>query len=331
MSIVYAWALIRRRLMWIILVAVLCASGAYGIASVRSTYAVTAHVVLEPTEGSLAVRAVDPERFLSTQGQRLLSDTVLDAAAESLRDGTAVDDLRKAVSLRNAPGSDVLEVSVSGTEPETAEQRGAAVVAAFREQSSAQVAARALWVDGPSVLFSPLRAAVIGAGAGAALMTLLTLVVGLVRRPVLSPTDVELDAGLATVYPGVMTPRWAEKAPVRDSYVRLLVWLRAFAGERRAEIVLVPVGGTGEQGFAHAMQRALDGAEALAEHSAGPEVTVSDAASMLRVRRDPGSRRVVVFLAQQGVTTERQIETTVNGLVTPDEACAVVILGRRPL
>lgn len=333
MSIAYAWGLLRRRLGMLVVIGVLCSAGAYGVVSSAATYRVTAHVVLEPTPRTTAMRAVDPERFLSTQGQRMLSGEVLEMAVDSLARGTTVAQLRESISLRNAPGSDVLEVSVVGGDAKTAERRGIAVVESFGKQSTAQVTARVLWVDGPSVNFSPLRAAVLGGSAGTALAALLTLIVGLVRRPVLSPADVELSSEAAAVYPSVLPPRWAEQPHVRASYVRLLAWLSAFAGQHNAEIVVVPVGESPPQGFAHALDSILDGRGAPTTDegvATGGDVVVADASSMLRPSRGGGFRRVVVFVAQQETTTERQIDTTINGLVPPDEACAVVVLGRRP-
>lgn len=130
---------------WIIVAAVVVGAAVLAVIAYLQPLAWTAAATVQyrpgdPTAsltgGASGLSGTDADRLLNSQQDILLSDAVIDPAAQAL--GLEPADLRRTVALRRSEGSDVLTVSATADTPDTAAQRALTVTNAYVDASRSE-------------------------------------------------------------------------------------------------------------------------------------------------------------------------------------------------
>ncbi len=198
----YAWAVVKRSIIGLIVVSLVGAVSGMGWYLLTHKYTVSAYLMLLPAEKQLATRAANPERFLQTTIQTMLADEVLNRAVEALHEpGLTTGKLRQSIAVTGGTQSDIVEVTAKSDTPERSHDRAAAVVAAISTVSADEFTTRLLWVGAPTATLSGL-VAVAGGAAGFGLLGLVILLIWASnRRPLLDPSYLELTSPRTDIYP----------------------------------------------------------------------------------------------------------------------------------
>lgn len=313
MTISFAARLIRRFLIWIVVMTLFAVTASIAYYNSHSPYEASADILLKPSPASFQTGyAPSPERFVQTQAERAMSDAVLDGAVRRLGGGVTGDDLRQTVSVGGGGTSDIVRFTVSTMSAEASAQRLTAWAESYIEIVEPDLDASVLRFIPASRVTSAGRAGLLGMVGGLVGATLLILVWGALRRPVLSPSDTVLSHAGLRVYP-VEVPR-LDGTVVMDQFItRLHDWLAEATGSPESQLVIrgYDVGrGTSAARLVDALNRA------------GGDVAVADGGA---VRSGARGEAVALVVAERGRTNEQQIQETAFS-VSPNLARTVVVV-----
>lgn len=307
----YAVAALVRRWVVIALASVLGVTVGFAWYEARQAYTTSTHLLYQVSASLTPERAPAPERFVKTTSQLLLSDDVMAAVGAAQGDGSTAEDIRRATTLSGGTDADVIQVAVSGQRPEQSQRRISALVREAVAAAPNGVAVTKLWTGATMPIIS---AAVLplGGAAGALGASLLVLVWAAIRRPVLTPSAVDVP-GLET-YPTVVDAHIV-LAEVR----KVLAWVDLRARGEGHEVLLIDLLGRQESGdLAHALH---------SFERPGLRITLPDA--LFEAQHRPNGARTALLIAGQGVSNEHEIQSSARAVEGAVDATALVVVGRR--
>lgn len=307
----YAIAVLARRWLLIVLVAALGLAAGFGWYRSRQIYTTSTHLLYEVSATLAPLRAPAPERFVKTTSQQLLGDQVMEAVAAAQKDGSSADDIRRAMTVSGGTDEDVIEVAISGKLPEQSRNRVEALVHEATSRPPEGVQIIRLWTGPTTGMLSPNLVALGGVG-GAVASALLVLLWAAVRRPLLTPSTVDVPE--VEAYPDILRGGRAAAAHAPD----VLAWIDLRGRGQDQQVIVVKLDDSSD---------AEEFVRALRSVSAG--MTVTEFHELRDALDAIPHLRSVLYVARSGVSTEHEIQHRASTLGCAVDSSAVVLIKAR--